>query len=71
MHSLVGLPGVKTFEDLLGKGGAAKKGAMKGGAAATSRAGAIRHVTAAHLGDCQPLSLSMQVRTCTQWWAMV
>ena len=58
---LVGLPGVKCFEDLLGKEGAAKKGAMKGGTAAASRAGTIKHVTAMHLGDGQPLSLTMQV----------
>jgi hypothetical protein len=59
--SLVALPGVKCFDDLLGKEGTAKKGAMKGGAAATSSAGPIRHITGVHLGDGQPLSLSMQV----------
>jgi hypothetical protein len=53
---------VKCFDDLLGKEGGAKKGAMKGGTAATSRAGSIRHITGVHLGDGQPLSLSMQVR---------
>lgn len=60
---LMGLPGVRDFDDLLGKNDAAKKqkGAMKGGAAATSRAGAIRQVTTTHLGDGQPLMLSMQV----------
>jgi hypothetical protein len=57
---LVGLHDVKTFDDLLGKAGWAKKGAMKTGAA-TSRAGSIRKVTAKHMGDGQPLTLNMQV----------
>lgn len=59
---LVGIPDVKHFDDLLGKTGTAKKGAMKT-AAAASRAGTIRRVTTKHMGDGQQLSFNLQVRT--------
>ncbi len=67
VRSLVGLPASTSFEDLLGSKGAAsaaKKGAMKGGAAATagaSRVGQVKRVTAHHLGDGKPLALELQV----------
>lgn len=58
---LVGLAGVKHFEDFLGKEGTVKKGGMRS-AAAASHVGPIQHTTATHLGDGQPLMLSIQVR---------
>jgi hypothetical protein len=51
---------VSQFDDLFGKQGAAKKGAMKN-AAVASRAGEIKRITTTHLGDGQPLTLTVQV----------
>jgi hypothetical protein len=59
-HRLLGLSDAKAFDDLLAQHGGPKKGAMKTTAVA-SRAGAIKQITATHLGDGQPLTLNMQV----------
>lgn len=58
---LAGLSGVKDFDGLLGKQGAAKKGLLKNTAVA-SRAGDIRRITCTHIGDGQPITLNMQVQ---------
>lgn len=63
----MGLPPSTTYENLLGQGKAAKKGAMKGGttaAAAASRMGVNRRIVARHLGDGRPVTLDMQVMGC-------
>eukprot|EP00878_Enallax_costatus_P045913 GHUV01055449.1.p1 GENE.GHUV01055449.1~~GHUV01055449.1.p1 ORF type:complete len:339 (+),score=63.14 GHUV01055449.1:172-1188(+) len=66
---LVGLPGSTTYENLLGQGKTAKKGAMKGGAAAAaaaSRMGVGRRLVARHLGDGMPVTLDIQAMSYQQ-----